>query len=292
MTLVAEAACNHTGQFERALEMIRQASAVSEIAYIKFQKRDNKELLGEQACETPHPDPENSFGPTYEQHRNHLEFNLSQHRVLKEECKKFGIGYACSVWDKNSAAEIASLDPDYIKVPSACNIDFELLLCIFSLFKKPVHISLGMLTRDEISNLVSFLTKHGVNNRVVIYSCVSTYPVSENSLCLSEISYLKREYGKYFLGLGFSGHHTSIVPDVVALALGADWIERHFTLDKSWRGTDQKSSLTVSELEQLCEILKIAKVSLGYKTKEILMRERQNQSKLAPKVKRPPITSA
>ena len=142
--LIAEIGCNHKGDFEIAKKMIETAAKCG-ADYVKFQKRDNIFLLKEK-FNLPHPVPENSYGNTYGEHREYLEFNIKQHIKLSKICKKNKIKYSISVWEKNSAQEIISsgINLDYIKIPSACNLDFEMMEILLKKFKKKIHVSLGM----------------------------------------------------------------------------------------------------------------------------------------------------
>lgn len=125
--VIAEAGCNHMGQMEIAKELIKTASIYCKADAIKFQKRCNRELLTEEQYNAPHPNPINSYGNTYGAHREFLELSLDQHKQLKEWCEEFEIIYSTSVWDLTSAKEIASIDPQFIKIPSACNNNYEML---------------------------------------------------------------------------------------------------------------------------------------------------------------------
>ena len=120
--LIAEVGCNHKGDMEIAREMIKMAAIFCKADAIKFQKRNNRELLTEEQYNAPHPNPANSYGDTYGEHREFLEFTVEQHSELKNYCEKMGITYSTSVWDLSSAREIASLNPEMIKIPSACKI--------------------------------------------------------------------------------------------------------------------------------------------------------------------------
>ena len=125
--VIAEIGCNHQGSLEQAIKLIKSAKQ-SGANYAKFQKRDNKYLLGSQFDEQ-HPNPVNSFGESYGLHREYLEFSIDQHRELFDICLEQGIGYSTSVWEINSAKDFINLDRDldYLKIPSACNEDLELL---------------------------------------------------------------------------------------------------------------------------------------------------------------------
>ena len=127
MILIAEIGCNYKGNLEIAKEMSKIAIIECGVDVVKFQKRTPKELLTKEQYNAPHPVPANSYGETYGQHREFLELNILQHRELKEYIEKIGGIYSCSVWDMTSAREIVSLNPQMIKIPSACNMNFILL---------------------------------------------------------------------------------------------------------------------------------------------------------------------
>ena len=141
--IVAEIGCNHMGQMDIAYDLIKIAKD-SGADYAKFQKRSNKELLSDEQYNAPHPNPINSYGETYGEHRERLEFDLNSHKKLKDYCESINIGYATSVWDMTSAKEIASISPDYIKIPSAMNNNLDLLKILIDDYKGDVHLSFGM----------------------------------------------------------------------------------------------------------------------------------------------------
>ena len=116
--IIAEIGCNHMGQMSIAKELIDLAKEAG-AGYVKFQKRNNKELLTKEQYNTPHPVPENSYGNTYGEHREYLEFNVEQNKELKEYCDSIGIVYSTSVWDVTSAKEMITFAPEFLKVPSA-----------------------------------------------------------------------------------------------------------------------------------------------------------------------------
>ena len=136
---------------------------------------------------------------------------------------------------KNSAKEIikSKIPLDYIKVPSACNQDFELLNYLAKKFKKKIHISLGMTKYNEINNIFKFFKKSKKNKNVVFYSCTSDYPASFDTLCILEIERLRRKYKEKIFDIAFSGHHLGISVDIAAYILGAKYIERHFSLKQN-----------------------------------------------------------
>lgn len=278
--VVSEIGCNHKGQMDIAIEMIKIAAQFCDVDVIKFQKRSNRELLSEEEYSAPHPNPINSYAKSYGEHREFLEFDLDQHRTLKAACEEWGVVYSTSVWDDTSAREIASLEPKLIKVPSAINADLPVLECLFREYSGEIHISLGMTSNAEKEQLVDLARTRGRLKDVVLYHCISGYPVNDEDLYLLEIKRLCEELGSEVKGIGFSGHHRGISADVAALTLGATYFERHFTLDRTWKGTDHVASLEPDGLRRLARNLRLALPALKYKDSEILQVEREQRSKL------------
>lgn len=278
--VIAEAGCNHMGQMKIAKELIQTAAIFCKADAIKFQKRCNKELLTPEQYNAPHPHPENSYGKTYGEHREFLEFSLDQHKQLKEWCEEAGITYATSVWDMTSAKEIASLKPKFIKIPSACNNHLAMLQWLCDNYEGEIQVSLGMTTHKEEENLVRLFEKNGRNKDLVIFSCTSGYPVPFSDVCLLEVKRIKEAYGDVVKKIGFSGHHLGIAVDVAAYTLGAEVIERHYTLDRTWKGTDHAASLEPDGVRKLVRNLNAVHEALTYKDQEILPIEAVQREKL------------
>lgn len=278
--VVAEIGCNHMGNFEIAKELIQLAKACK-ADYAKFQKRNPKQLLDETQYNAPHPEPWQSYGNTYGQHREYLEFNIAQHAELKKYAEEIGIGYSASVWDLTSADEIISLSPDYIKVPSACNNNLALLRKLRDNYSGEVHIAVGMTLNEEIATIVNLFAENNTSkSRLVLYSCTSGYPIAPQEICLLEINKLYDAYEDKVKSIGFSGHHLGIAADVAAYTLGARIIERHFTKDRTWKGTDHAASLEVPGLQKLVRDLHNVHLALNYKHQEILDVEQFQRTKL------------
>lgn len=278
--VIAEVGCNHKGDMEIAKEHIKMAKIFANVDVVKFQKRNNKELLTEEQYNTPHPNPHNSYGDTYGEHREYLEFSVEQHKDLLEYCNEMDIIYSTSVWDLTSAKEIASINPDLIKIPSACNNNFEMLEWLCDNYKSEIHISTGMTTKNEISDLIEFFIKKERNNDLVVYNCTSGYPVPFEDVCLLDINILIDKYADKVKAIGFSGHHLGIAVDIAAHTLGAEWVERHFTLDRTWKGTDHAASLEPEGLRKLTRNLHAVNKALTFKSKDILDIESVQREKL------------
>lgn len=277
--VIAEIGCNHKGEMSIAKELIKTAKLCG-ADVVKFQKRTPKELLTPEQYNAPHPNPANSYGPTYGAHREFLEFNADQHRELKDFCQEIGIEYSTSVWDMTSAKQIAPLNPALIKIPSAENNNIPLLSWLCDNYGGEIHVSLGMTTRAEEESLIRLFESKGRAKDVVVYSCTSGYPVAFEDICLLEIPRIKVAYGDIVKSIGFSGHHLGIAVDIAAITLGAEWVERHFTLDRTWKGTDHAASLEPQGLAKLVRDIHNVEKALSEKSNEILPVEQVQRNKL------------
>jgi len=278
--VIAEVGCNHMGDMEIAHDFIKVASAFCKVDAIKFQKRCNKELLTPEQYNAPHPNPINSYGVTYGAHREFLEFTSEQHTQLKKWCEESKITYSSSVWDLTSAKEIAGINPEFIKIPSASNNHYTMIKWLCENYKGDIHVSLGMTSHKEEAELIDFFMRQGRNKDLVIYACTSGYPVDPDDICLLEIPRLINTYGDMVKQIGFSGHHTGISIDMSANALGARIFERHFTLNWRWKGTDHVASLEPDGLRRLKRDLLIAQRAMKCKYEEILPVEQIQREKL------------
>jgi len=278
--VIAEVGCNHKGDIEIAKEFIKIAALFCKVDVVKFQKRNNAELLTPEQYNNPHPNPCNAYGKTYGEHREFLEFTKEQHRELKKCCEEFGVIYSSSVWDITSAKEITDLKPGIIKIPSACNNNYQMIEWLCENYEGEIHVSLGMTTRAEEDKLLGIFDSKGRIKDLVLYSCTSGYPVPFEDICLMEIERLGKCYSNRVKEIAFSGHHLGIAVDLAAYTLGASTIERHFTLDRTWKGTDHAASLESDGLRRLVRDLNAVYKALSYKEKEILEIEQEQRIKL------------
>lgn len=278
--IIAEIGCNHKGDMAIAKELIMTAATYCKVDVVKFQKRCNTELLTVEEFNAPHPNPINSYGPTYGAHREFLEFNLEQHRQLQVWCEEFGVEYSTSVWDVTSAKEIITLQPKLIKIPSACNLNKPMLQYLCDNYGGEIHLSFGMTTKEEEEEIVNFFEKNGRAKDVVLYNCTSGYPVPFEDICLLELTRMQQTYANRVKAIGFSGHHLGIAVDSAAVALGAEWIERHYTLDRTWKGTDHAASLEPDGVRKLARDCRAVAKALTYKKADILDIEMVQRNKL------------
>lgn len=269
--LIAEVGATHIGSLERAINLIKLASS-NGADVVKFQKRDPVSSVPKEIADKPHPNPHFAYGKTYLEHRLALELSINDHIILKEECKKNNVDYSCSVWDLQSAEQIVSIDPLFIKIPSACNKHENLINFCLKNFSKQIHISLGMLNLDERS----YITEKFNDDRVVFYHTTSEYPCPFDRLYLKEIQKIFNKCGK----AGFSNHGYGIAADIAAIALGASFVERHFIDDRTFRHTDAAASLEPGGLRTLKRDIVNVSMALKYKTFECTEEENIQSFKL------------
>lgn len=278
--IIAEAGCNHMGQMDIAHELINTAAIYCKADAIKFQKRCPRELLTEEQYNAPHPNPVNSYGDTYGAHREYLEFTVEQHAQLKKWCEEVGITYSTSVWDMTSAKEIASLKPEFIKIPSACNNHFEMLQWLCDNYDGEIQLSFGMTTHIEEEEIVQLFEKNNRAKDLVLFNCTSGYPVPYEDVCLLEITRMRNQFEDRVKAIGFSGHHLGTAVDMAAYTLGASYIERHYTLDRTWKGTDHSASLEPYGVKTLVSDLNNVYKALDTKSVEVLPIEQVQRDKL------------
>ena len=184
------------------------------------------------------------------------------------------------MWDLTPAQEIADFEPAFIKIPSASKQHYEMLSWLRDHYQGQIHLSFGMTSRDEKERIVQFFEEKGQGKDLVIYACTFGYPVPFEALCLYEITRLRKQFRHRVRSIGFSGHHLGIAVEIAARTLGAEWIERHFTLDRTWTGTDHAALLESNGLRRLCRDVKHVGQAIRYKDEEALSIEEEQRDKL------------
>lgn len=254
--VIAEIGINHNGDIEIAKKLIDEA-VTSGVDAVKFQKRTTKEILTKEGLDRPYNSP-HSFAPTYGEHRDKLEFSKEQYKELKKYAEQKGLLFFASVWDTSSADFLEELDIDAYKIPSADTINLPLLEYVAKK-NKPVLISTGMNTEDEIYAAVYSVLKH--NSRIIIFHCLSLYPSPEDKINLHYLDILREKFKP--LPVGYSGHEVDLLATLAAVSRGAHIIERHFTLDKKMKGGDHASSLEPMEMKSLVDSVRRIEKILG-----------------------------
>lgn len=274
--VVAELGAVHLGSMDRARNLIRLAKEAG-VDFVKFQKRNPHECVPEKIKNLPHPNKDFAYGNTYLEHRLALELTIDQHFELMQHCGLYDVKYSCSVWDMTSAREICSIQPAFIKIPSACNHDLQLINYVIDNFAGDIHISTGLTSKIATFELLKFIMSWP--SRFVVYHCTSIYPCPFDKLNLLEIEELC-SLKKTGVRIGFSNHGYGIAADIAAYVLGAEYIERHFIDDRTIRHTDAAASLEFDGMRRLCRDLKNVHTSLTYKPNEIYLEEQKQSDKL------------
>lgn len=271
--LIAEAGINHNGSLEMAKQLVDLAIRIGADC-VKFQKRTPKLMLCKEALEKEY-NSENAFGKTYGEHRDFLEFSDEEFTELYDYARKKGILMTASAWDSQSLKLLQSLDVPFHKVASADLTNFPFLEELSKL-GKPIVLSTGMSNGEMVENAVRLIQKH--NQEIVLLQCTSSYPSIPSEINLKVIQEYQKDYPE--LIIGYSGHEEGIFPTIIAYSLGAKVIERHITLDKTLKGSDQKSSLNESELKILKTKLDEVSILLGDGEKKIQKSEIKPYQKL------------
>lgn len=260
---IAEIGINHNGDLVLAKQLIDEAAKAGADA-VKFQKRTTEELLTKEGLEKSYTSP-HAFAPTYGEHRKKLEFSPEQYGILMVHARERGVRFFASVWDQTSADQMHALGVSAYKIPSA---DMTNLPLIEHVAKKdrPVILSTGMSTIEEIDDAVYSALKH--NSRVIIMQCVSLYPAPLDKTNLAFMDVIRERYAP--LPFGYSGHEAGMLPTLVAVSRGAQVIERHFTLDKTMKGSDHAGSLEPHELKEVVTAVHHIPAILGKAEKIII----------------------
>jgi N-acetylneuraminate synthase/sialic acid synthase len=234
--LIAEVGQNHNGDLKTALEFIK-VFANNGADAVKFQMRNNKILFSQEAYDRSY-DSENSFAKTYGEHREALELKIEDFKILKDECKKWDVDFMVTPFDEPSLNFLVDLKVDVIKISS---FDLGNLPFINKIAKTgiPIVMSIGGGQEDQIKGSIDLILKY--HNDVAIMHCVSEYPCEFNRLGLENIQILINIWPN--LLIGSSDHFNGILSGPIAYLLGARIFEKHVTLNRSWKGTDQSFSL-------------------------------------------------
>ncbi len=265
--LIAEIGINHNGSIKLAKKMIDLAKSIGFDA-VKFQKRNPDISTPEKQKNVFRNTPWGEM--SYLNYKKKIEFGLKEFKEIDKYCKKNKILWFASAWDIESQKFLKKFNLKYNKVASAMLTNLRLIDEIAK-EKKPTFISTGMSTINDIKKTVNIFKKRKC--KFILMHCVSTYPCPEEKLNLNMILTLQQ---KFKCDVGYSGHEASVSPSIFAYLLGANYIERHITLDRSMWGTDQAASLSKSGMENLANIFNKAPLILGNGVKFISKEEKKN----------------
>jgi N-acetylneuraminate synthase len=267
--LIAEIGINHNGDVGIAKKLIDKAVQYGFDA-VKFQKRTVEIVY---SAEELARERESPFGATNGDLKRGLEFGLAEYQEIDRYCREKNIQWFCSPWDEKSVDFLEQFTPVAYKIASASLTDDGLLSHIKAT-KRPILLSTGMSTLDEIDHAVSVLD----GAELLVMHTTSTYPSKDHELNLSVIATLRQRYG---LPIGYSGHEVGVLPSVFAVAaFAACAVERHITLDRSMWGSDQAASLEPRGMELLARYIKMWPECRGDGVKRVLDAEIPIKQKL------------
>jgi len=254
--VIAEVGHNHQGDLEKCKELFRVAKQCG-VDAVKLQKRDNRSLYTRAMFDKPY-DHENSFGATYGEHREALEFGWEEYRELQQYCRELELTFFATAFDLPSADFLARLDVPAFKVASGDLKTIPLLKHVAS-FGKPMIVSTGGATLEDIERAYDAIMP--INAQLCFLQCTAAYPAAPEDLNLNVITTLRRRFPELVIGL--SDHENGIVMAIAAHVLGARVVEKHFTLNHTWKGTDHAFSLEPIGMRKLVRDLRRTRLALG-----------------------------
>ena len=265
--VIAEIGHNHQGSLDKARELFREAKLAGAHA-VKLQKRDNRGLYTRAAFEKPY-DNENSFGATYGEHREFLEFGREQYLELQAYAKELKVDFFSTAFDLASADFLEALNVPAYKIASGDLKSVPLLKHVAS-FGKPMIVSTGGALLEDVQRAYDAILP--INPQLAILQCTAGYPAATEELDLRVISTYRERFPHAVIG--FSSHDNGIVMPVAAYMLGARIIEKHFTLNRASKGTDHAFSLEPVGLKKMVRDLDRTFKAMGDGTKKLYDSER------------------
>lgn len=257
--VIGEIGINHNGNVDIAKRIIAGAKHAGCDA-VKFQKRTPEICTPKDQWNIERDTPWGRM--TYIDYRHKVEFGKNEYAEIDQYCKEVGMMWFASCWDEEAVDFIEQFNPQLYKTASASLTDFSLLEKHKKL-NKPVMISTGMSTMEQIEKAVSFMDK----DNLMIAHATSAYPCKNEELNLKMIETLKMKYPE--IPIGYSGHEVGLAPTWAAVALGACFVERHITLDRAMWGTDQAASVEVGGMERLVGNIRDIEIALGDGIKKV-----------------------
>ncbi|MFA8300368.1 MAG: N-acetylneuraminate synthase family protein [Hyphomicrobiales bacterium] len=267
--IIGEVGQNHNGEVEIAKKLIDFAAkpvvdqlfgeSLKPLDAVKFTKRDLNEELSASEMNRPYDSP-NSFGKTYGEHREYLELSNEEHFELYQYAKSKGLEVVETLCAIGCLSLLKLFVPDYLKVASRDLTNLPLLEAMAET-KIPVILSTGMSGDKELEDAINTFSKYHSN--ITILHCLSQYPSEYKNINLRSMDWLKEHYPQY--SIGYSDHSIGIAAPVAAVAMGAEMIEKHITLDRNMKGTDHKGSLGMDGLWRMVRDIRNIERALGEK---------------------------
>jgi sialic acid synthase len=224
---------------------------------VKLTKRDLKEELSQSAMDKPYDSP-HSFGRTYGEHREALELTDEEHFEVYKHAKSKGLDFVETLCAVGCLSMMRYFTPDRLKVASRDLTNLPLLAAMAET-KIPIILSTGMAGKKELDDALNVISKY--NSDISILHCVSQYPTHPQNVNLNTIAFLRKHYPDF--KIGYSDHTIGISAPVAAAALGAEIIEKHITLDRRMKGTDQAGSLGPDGVNRMVRDIRLLDMSMG-----------------------------
>jgi N-acetylneuraminate synthase/sialic acid synthase len=275
--VIAEIGHNHQGSLKTAKELF-QAATECGVSAVKLQKRDNRSLYTREMYAKPYEN-ENSFGATYGEHREALEFGKAEYEDLRGEAGRLGMAFFSTAFDVKSADFLAELGSQAYKIASGDLRNTPLLRHVAKL-GKPMIVSTGGGTLDDVQR--AYDTVMPINPRLCLLQCTCGYPAEFAELDLRVIATYREKFPEVVIG--YSGHDNGIAMPVAAYMLGARVIEKHFTLNRAMRGTDHSFSLEPVGMKKMIRDLQRTRLALGDGRKKVYASEASPVLKMGKKL--------
>ena len=269
--IIAEIGNNHNGNLDLAKEMLKICKKIN-VDAVKFQVKDIETAFSKELLDKPYTGP-NSFGKTYREHKEALEFSKDELKVIYDYARELGIICFATPFDVKSVNILEELDNPIYKISSFHVTDLELIESIAKT-SKPIILSTGMSSIEEIDVAVKKIREF--HDKLIILQCTSCYPTEDEDVNLRVIPTLEK---RYECPIGFSSHERGVAITSASVAMGAAIIERHFTLDRTMKGPDHASSIEESGMELVVKRAKRLFTALGSNEKKVLDSELDNRKK-------------
>ena len=267
--IIAEIGNNHNGNLDLAKEMLKICKKIN-VDAVKFQVKDIETAFPKELLDKPYTGP-NSFGKTYREHKEALEFSKDELKVIYDYARELGIICFATPFDVKSVNVLEELDNPIYKIASFHVTDLELIESIAKT-SKPIILSTGMSSIEEIDVAVKKIREF--HDKLIILQCTSCYPTEDEDVNLRVIPTLEK---RYECPIGFSSHERGVAITSASVAMGATIIERHFTLDRTMKGPDHASSIEESGMELVVKRAKRLFIALGSNEKKVLDSELDNR---------------
>lgn len=271
--IIAEAGVNHNGSIDMAKQLI-DAAAIAGVDYVKFQTFKAEKLVTKDANQAEYQQRNAADDSQYAMLKK-LELSEAQHKILIAYCKENGVNFLSTAFDLESIEYLHSLHLGLWKIPSGEITNYPYLKKIAQ-YGEPVIMSTGMCSMDDVEQALTVLLEHGLTKeQIMLLHCNTEYPTPMQDVNLKAMLQMRDKFG---VKVGYSDHTKGIEVPIAAVAMGADVIEKHFTLDRTLPGPDHKASLEPNELNAMVDAIRNIEQALGDGQKHVSVSEEKNMA--------------